>query len=94
MDSVSKRRSRLEIQIDTLNAVHNGERKATRIMYAANLSWNSAKRVLEKLVDEGYLDVTKNDERKRTKRTYNITEKGIRVLNYFKGAPRILDIRL
>ena len=61
-------------------------------MYAANLSWKSAKRILEKLVNEGYLSVTENDDSRRTKRTYNITAKGLSILIHFKGAQQLLDI--
>ena len=94
MKSGSQRRSRLEIYINVLENVRNGESKATRIMYDANLSWHSAKRTLGKLVDEGYLNVTENNDSRRTKRTYNITAKGISVLKYFKGAEKLLDIKL
>jgi len=45
-------------------------------------------------VDEGYLNVTENDDSRRTKRKYNITTKGLSILNYFKGAEKLLDIML
>ena len=88
----SKRRSKLEIYIDILNAVLNGERKTTRIMYAANLSSESVRRSLEGLVKEGYLESSSYDANKRTKRTYSITPKGVRALRYFKGAEILVDV--
>jgi len=36
----------------------------------------------------------RNNDSRRTKRTYNITAKGISVLKYFKGAEKLLDIKL
>jgi predicted transcriptional regulator len=94
MKSGSRRRSRLEIYLDILNAVLNGESKTTRIMYAANLSSKSARRFLKKLVNEDYLSVTKNDKRRRTKKIYTITSKGVRILTYFQRAEKLLDIKL
>ena len=88
----SRRRSRLEIYIDILNAVLNGEEKFTRIMYAVKLSSQSTRRSLNNLVEEGYIDAVPHVQSRKTKRTYTITAKGVRALRYFEGAEKLLDI--
>lgn len=92
MKGGSRRRSRLEIHIDILDAALNGEEKFTRIMYAAKLSSQSTRRSLKNLVEAGYIDEVQHDEIRKTKRTYSITAKGVRALRYFEGAEKLLDI--
>ena len=89
---MSTRRSKLDIQLDVLNAVREGEDKPTRIMYAANMSWNSMKKILDRLVDGGLLSVISTTGGKLVRRRYEITEKGISVLNYLEGAKELMDI--
>jgi predicted transcriptional regulator len=61
-------------------------------MYAANMSWNPTKKVLKKLVDEGLLSVTEKAAGKRSKRRFDITEKGIKVMKYFYGAQELINL--
>ena len=88
---MSSRRSKLEIQLEVLKAVREGVDKPTRIMYAANMSWNPVRKILDSLVDGGLLSVISNTVGNRAKRRYEITEKGISVLNYFEGAKELVD---
>ncbi len=88
---MSSRRSKLDIQLEVLKAVREGVGKPTRIMYAANMSWNPVRKILDSLVDGGLLSVISNTVGNRAKRRYEITEKGISVLNYFEGAKELVD---
>jgi predicted transcriptional regulator len=83
------RRSKLDIMLDVLSAVQNGEEKPTRIMYSANLSWKPTRKILGILVDQGLLRDIEVTGSKRSKRSYVITEKGVNVLRYFDGAREI-----
>jgi predicted transcriptional regulator len=60
----------------------NGENKPTRIIYGSNISWNTLNQIIDSLIEQGFL------ERKKVKKTYRyeITEKGIRSLSYFRKA--------
>jgi predicted transcriptional regulator len=61
-------------------------------MYAANISWNPVRKILDSLVDGGLLSVICNTVGSRSKRRYEITEKGISVLYYFEGAKELVDL--
>lgn len=89
---MSERRSKLEILLTVLRAVKSGVDKPTRIMYAANMSWNPTQRVLKKLVSEGHLEVIEEPSVLRAKKRYVITEKGASVITYFKGAEKLISI--
>ena len=66
--------------------------KPTRIMCAANISWNPVRKNLDSLVDRGLLSMINSTGGNRAKRHYEITEKGISVLNYLEGAKELVDI--
>lgn len=87
------RRSKLDIALCVLSAVRDGVDKPTRIMYAANLSWKPTKRILGSLVGQGLLRESGDTGSRRSKKRYEITEKGLSVLRYFDGAGRLLDIK-
>lgn len=89
---MSERRSKLEILLTVLRTVKSGVDKPTRIMYAANMSWNPTQRVLKKLVSEGHLEVIEEPSVLRAKKRYVITEKGASVIRYFKGAEELINI--
>ena len=78
--------------LQVLSAVNNGIDKPTRIMYAANLSWSPCKRILSELVEKGLLKEESIMKRLQTRKIYEITEKGINVLQYYKGAGDLLNI--
>ena len=89
---MSERRSKLEIMLKVLTAIRDGENKPTRIMYAANMSWNPTQKVLAKLVGEDLIRVTEKPGNKRAKKRYELTEKGSNVLRYFEGARALVNI--
>lgn len=93
-DSVTRRRSRLEIYLDVLGIVKNGTRKPTRIMYGANLSWKTLRRILRSMVSQGLIEeVDARDSRdKRTHKHYELTQKGENVIRYFNQARNILEL--
>ena len=89
---MSERRSKLEIMLTVLRSVKSGIDKPTRIMYAANMSWNPTQKVLKKLVSEGHLEVIEEPSLQRAKKRYLITEKGASVLRYFRGVEELINI--
>ncbi len=89
---MSERRSKLEIMLTVLSAVKSGINKPTRIMYAANMSWNPTQKVLKKLVEEGHLEVIEEPSVQRAKKRYIITEKGASVIRYFRGVEELINI--
>ena len=89
---MQQRRSKLDIVLIVLGAVQRGMDKPTRIMYAANLSWKPTQRILDNLVEQQLLDVEVEKSAKRMKKRYQITEKGVTVLEYFEKAKALVDI--
>jgi len=87
-----RRRSRLDIILKVLRVVREGVDKPTRIMYAANLSWRPTHRILRSLVQQDLLMEIDNTESQRSKKRYVITEKGLNVINYLRGAEAIINI--
>ena len=92
-----KRRSKLEIYLDILDAINTGESKSTRIMFQTNLSWNLVKKALKDLTQQGLLEkrtlspeVWRTDS--RTKVTYHITSRGLEVIKYFKRTEILLKL--
>ena len=86
------RRSKLDIVLCVLSAVKDGVDKPTRIMYTANLSWKPTKKILASLVEQGLLRESGDTGSKRSKKKYDITDKGLNVLEYFEGASGLLEI--
>ena len=78
------KRSRVEIYIDVLNAIRQGVHKPTRIMYRKPLM-----KILDSMMEQGLIRA--EEEGNRT--TYWITEKGRNVLNYFKEAMSLIEIK-
>ena len=84
----------MEIYLDVLLEIKNGTKKPTRIMYGANLSWIPLQRVLTSLVSQGLVVEIESGERgdKRTSKTYELTQKGDNVLQYFRRAKELLPL--
>ena len=78
--------------LTVLRAVNDGIDKPTRIMYSANMSWNPTQQVLKKLVEEGHIEVLEEPSNLREKKRYRITERGLNVLRYFKGAEELITM--
>ncbi len=89
---MSPRRSKLEIRLKILAAVKQGVDKPTRIMYAANMSWKPVQLMLTHLVEQGLLLEEVNTGSKQSKRHYQITEKGEKILDYFEKAKDIMPL--
>ncbi len=89
---MSPRRSKLDIRLKILATIRDGVDKPTRIMYAANMSWKPTQKNLSQLVEQGLVAEVISPERKNSRRVYEITEKGIAVLDYFDKAKKILPI--
>ncbi len=89
---MSVRRSKLDIILSVLSTVKEGVDKPTRIMYATNLSWNPLKEVLSRMVKQELLREIEVPGVKRSRRRYEVAEKGGNVLTNFEGASEILGI--
>ncbi len=89
---MSTRRSKLDIQLEVLKTVRAGVDKPTRIMYAANISWNPVRKMLDNLVGSGFISVITTNSGYRSKRRYEITEKGVSVIKYLEGAKELVEI--
>ena len=81
------------MMLSVLSTVKKGVDKPTRIMYGTNLSWRTLQEVLSSLVKHGLLRETEAPGNKRSRRRYEVTEKGVNVLTYFDGASELLDIK-
>jgi len=84
------RRSRLEIYYDILQAISRGIQKPTRIMYKTNLSWIPLQEILQSLLTQGFIE----EKRSEKSRRYEITTKGLDVLNYYEKARKALTIEV
>lgn len=78
--------------LKVLEAVREGVEKPTRIMYAVNMSWNPTQEVLVRLVEDGLIRVTEELGGRRSKKRYEITEKGANVIRYFQGVKALINI--
>ncbi|MEM2112241.1 MAG: winged helix-turn-helix domain-containing protein [Candidatus Bathyarchaeia archaeon] len=74
------RRSQMEILIDILKVVADGNEKPTHIMYRANLSWTRLKEQLDFLMKQEMLVEIEGEEGT----IYKLTLKGKEVLEYFR----------
>jgi predicted transcriptional regulator len=75
-----------------LSSVKEGLDKPTRIMYASNLSWKPTRRILASMVGQGLLRKILVSGSGRSRVRYEITEKGLNVLDYFSGAEALIDL--
>ncbi len=90
---MAKRRSRLEIILIILSAVRDGVDKPTRIMYAANMSWAPVQKMLSHLMEQGFILEVLNTESRQSKRRYQITEKGEKIIDYFDIANELMPLK-
>ena len=86
-----RKRSRLEITLQVLYIIYSGTGKTTHIMNEAGISWVHFKEVLSSLELQGLVRVgepaAKGRKRdKRVNKVFEVTEKGVNVLRYFRNA--------
>ena len=80
--------------MDILATIKGGTVIPTRIMYGANLSWKPLKQILKTLKAQGLIvEQSTDDNDKRTKKAYALTDKGENVLNYFDRAKALMDMK-
>ena len=90
---MSARRSKFQLSVEVLGQIKSGEKKPTRIMYSANLSWKSLKEILESLVSQGLIEESiVSRSSKRSKKRYEITAKGDNVLQYYNMVSDLIEI--
>ena len=89
---MSPRRSKLEIRLTMLSAIRDGVDKPTRIMYASNLSWKPTQRILAQLIKQALITEIEEKDNAKSKRRYEITEKGVAVIKYFDDAKKLLPV--
>lgn len=70
-----KRRTDLEIKRDMLNVIKDTV-GITKIVYQANLNFNIVHRHLDELLQKGYID----EDRSNQRISYSITDEGIRII--------------
>ncbi len=61
-------------------------------MYATNMSWNSAQKILTSLMEQAFLAIDETGGNGKRRRSYEITERGVNVLNHLKRMNEILSI--
>jgi len=76
------KRSKLQICFNVLEVISRGIAKPTRIMYSANLSWNTLLEVFILLTSQDLIKEVKIEGSKR----YMLTEKGREALIHYKKA--------
>ena len=71
---MSKKRERLEVIKDVLQAVRNTRNiKPTRLLYSSNLSPQMFKEYINELISKGFLKLEISDDEKKT---FSLTKKG------------------
>ncbi len=84
-------RSIFEMYAEVLTEIKNGTVLPTRIMYATNLNWKTAKKILKNLTAQGFIDEQPLENDKRSKNSYTITEKGNTALDYLNKINNLLE---
>lgn len=69
----------MEVKIDIMQAISEGDGRPTHIMYRSNLSWNVMRKFMDTLKSQGLVQESDADGR----RNYSLTEKGVRVLQTY-----------
>ncbi|MCW4011829.1 MAG: winged helix-turn-helix domain-containing protein [Candidatus Bathyarchaeota archaeon] len=81
----------MEMHLDILRVIQEGEEKPTRIMSKSNMTWLQLQQGLEFLLENNLITEKVTNERpfrkedKRTKNRYLLSEKGTSVLRYFRN---------
>ncbi|MEJ2272354.1 MAG: winged helix-turn-helix domain-containing protein [Candidatus Bathyarchaeota archaeon] len=84
------RRSKMEMHLDILRILaQKGPLKLTHIMYKANVNCSVLKEYLDFLIKE---DLIKEKILKKERIVYELTEKGLKVIKYFRELQVMLPI--
>lgn len=86
MATKTYRRSRLELNLDVLKAIYNGRQAPSRVVYAANLSYDRVMNCIEFLVEQNLVQRIEGITKKR----YTITDRGKNVVNYFSEIEKLM----
>lgn len=78
----------MEVKIDIMQAIAEGAGRPAHIMYKSNLSWAIMRNFIDVLEKQGL--VTTNEV--YGKRSYTLSEKGVRVLQTYLSVRKQLDI--
>jgi len=74
------RRSQMELQVEVLHAIYRGRDSPSRIVYAANLSYDRVLKCI-RFLEERSLIAKKEGEQGSPR--YRVTEKGTEVIGHF-----------
>ena len=77
---MGSKRHRIQMKIDVLRAISEGESLPTRIMYKSNLSWLPLHRILDEMLEDKLVEVTHASPH----RSYSITEKGMWAMRAYR----------
>jgi len=85
----SVRRSKLEVYLDALRIIANGEGLKTRIMYKTGVCYPVLNNVMTYLLDNGFITkvliLKRGKSKKREKYFYKVTDKGMELIQlYYK----------
>jgi len=84
-----KKRERLEIIKDILEAIRNNKKiKPTRLLYASNLSPQMFKEYINELINKGFV---KTDVDEKERKNFLITKKGNEFLEEYKIIERFVE---
>ncbi|MCY0859238.1 MAG: hypothetical protein OWQ54_02280 [Sulfolobaceae archaeon] len=82
-----KRRSRVGILYDILEALESGPMNLTNLMYKSNLPYDRFREIIDDMKRNGLI-VEKDEE--GGKKVYYITKKGMEALNELRNAKKVL----
>lgn len=86
---MSKKRERLEVIKDILNAIReNRQIKPTRLLYASNLSPQMFKEYINELISKKFI---KLDIDKKDKKTFSLTKKGQEFLAEYRVIENFIE---
>ncbi len=86
--AVRLRRSVLELKIEILRAIAEGATKQSQVIQRSNISWSMAQNFIKRLESQGLIESKRTGGRK----TFDITERGKRVLNSYLSMIRELEL--
>lgn len=78
----------MEVKIDIMQAIAEGAGRPAHIMYRSNLSWSIMQNFITVLEQQGLIKTDEIEGR----RTYTLTDKGIRVLQTYLSVRKQLEM--